>query len=72
MIQTSFVVNGGKKKRQAAINCVEARVLPSGLNAAAMVDRGGGNNGQYLADKCLNESASALKEISNKITITKF
>lgn len=26
--------------------CVEARVFPSGLNAAAIVDLGGGNNAQ--------------------------
>jgi len=30
-------------------HCVEAKVLPSGLKAAAMVDRGAGCNGQYLA-----------------------
>lgn len=43
--------------------CVEASTFPSGLNAAAMVDRGGGNKGQYLADKCRNDSASTLKII---------
>ena len=41
--------------------CVEASVLPSGLNAAAIVDLGGGTNGQYLADKWRNVSASTLK-----------
>lgn len=39
---------------------VEASVFPSGLNAAAIVDLGGGNSGQYLAEKCLNDSASTL------------
>lgn len=43
-------------------NCVEASVLPSGLKAAAIVDLGGGNSGQYLADRCRNVSASTLKE----------
>jgi hypothetical protein len=38
--------------------CVEARTFPSGLNAAAIVDLGAGNKGQYLADKCRSESAS--------------
>jgi hypothetical protein len=32
-------------------HCVEAIVFPSKLNAAAIVDRGGGERGQYLADK---------------------
>jgi hypothetical protein len=41
--------------------CVEASVVPSGLNAAAIVDLGGGSNGQYLADKRRNVSASTLK-----------
>lgn len=40
--------------------CVEARVFPSGLKAAAIVDLGGGTKGQYFADKCLSDSASAL------------
>lgn len=41
---------------------VEARVFPSGPNAAAMVDLGGGSKGQYLADKCCNDSASTLDQ----------
>jgi hypothetical protein len=41
--------------------CVEASVFPSGLNAAAIVDLGGGTSGQYCADRCRNDSASALK-----------
>lgn len=41
---------------------VEARVFPSGPNAAAMVDLGGGSRGQYLADKCCNDSASTLDQ----------
>jgi hypothetical protein len=37
--------------RNVSLNtyCVEAKVLPSGLKAAAMVDRGAGCRGQYLA-----------------------
>lgn len=31
--------------------CVEASVFPSKLNAAAIVDRGGGKRGQYFAAK---------------------
>jgi hypothetical protein len=46
-------------------HCVEASVFPSGLNAAAMVDLGGGTNGQYLADKCRNDSASTLNHKTN-------
>ena len=47
---------------QATTYCVEARVFPSGLNAAAMVDLGGGTKGQYLADKFRKDSASTLKK----------
>lgn len=39
---------------------VEASVLPSGLNAAAIVDLGGGTRGQYLPDKCCKDASSAL------------
>ena len=42
--------------------CVEASVRPSGLNAAAIVDLGGGTKGQYFADKCRNDSASTLEK----------
>ena len=45
---------------------MEASVFPSGLNAAAIVDLGGGIRGQYLADKCCNESASTLEQKKNK------
>lgn len=31
--------------------CVDASVFPSGLKAAAIVDLGRGNRGQYLADQ---------------------
>lgn len=41
-------------------HCVEARILPSVLKAAAIVDLGGGPRGQYFADKCCNDSASTL------------
>ncbi len=43
-------------------HCVEASALPSGLKAAAIVDLGGGTNGQYFADKCRNVSASTLEK----------
>ena len=38
---------------------VDARVLPSGENAAAMVDRGAGRSSLYVAVQLLSESASA-------------
>jgi len=41
-------------------HCVEARVCPSVLKAAAIVDLGGAPRGQYFADKCCNDSASTL------------
>lgn len=41
-------------------HCVEARILPSVLKAAAIVDLGGGPREQYFADKCCNDSASTL------------
>lgn len=44
---------------------VEASVLPSGLKAAAIVDLGGGNSGQYFADKCRNVSASTLENVKS-------
>lgn len=47
---------------------MDARTFPSGLNAAAIVDRGGGNKGQYLADKCRNESASTLTIIVRDVS----
>lgn len=46
-------------------HCVEARVFPSGLKAAAIVDLGGGR-GQYLADKWRKDSASTLEYNSNE------
>lgn len=50
-----------KEKEKASTHCVDARVFPSWLKAAAIVDLGGGTRGQYLADKCRNDSASTLK-----------
>jgi len=54
-------LNWQKRRKTTATYCVEARIFPSGLNAAAIVDRGAGNKGQYLADKCCNDSASTLE-----------
>jgi hypothetical protein len=51
-----------------ATYCVEARTFPSGLNAAAIVDLGAGNKGQYLADKCRSESASTLRFIFRDVS----
>jgi len=48
------------KKKQEITYCVEANVLPSGLNAAAIVDRGAGWRGQYLAVQWRRDSASNL------------
>ena len=39
--------------------CVDARSFPSGLNAAAMVDRGAGRRSLYVAVQLLSASASA-------------
>ena len=39
--------------------CVDASVRPSGLKAAAMVERGGGRKGQYVAVQLRSESPSA-------------
>lgn len=57
----NIVVCNYQRTKKQTTHCVEARVFPSGLNAAAMVDLGGGIKGQYLADKCRNDSASTLK-----------
>lgn len=40
---------------------VDASHFPSELNAAAIVDLGGGKRGQYFAEKFLKESASTLR-----------
>jgi hypothetical protein len=57
----SVIQIGTREENPIATYCVEARIFPSGLNAAAIVDRGAGNKGQYLADKCCNDSASTLE-----------
>lgn len=44
-------------------HCVEASVFPSELKAAAIVDLGGGDSGQYLGFKCCNDSASTLNTL---------
>jgi hypothetical protein len=41
---------------------VEARVLPSGLKAAAIVERGAGSRVQYFAVQWRKDSASNLME----------
>lgn len=55
------------KQRQPTTYWVEARIFPSGLNAAAIVDLGDGVNEQYLADKHPKDWASTLyKQINWK------
>ncbi len=49
--------------QQLQTYCVEATSLPSGLKAAAMVDRGGGVNWQYVAEQRFKESPSAQLSI---------
>ena len=56
-------MNSGEENKNAQTNTtywVEASVLPSGLNAAAIVDLGGGTRGQYLPDKRCKDASSAL------------
>ena len=60
--QVNWTLDQKEKKIQEQVtHCVEASVFPSGLKAAAIVDLGGGNNGQYFAEKCRNDSASTLQ-----------
>ena len=49
----------GWESKTAGAYCVDASVRPSGLNAAAIVDLGGGRSGQYVAVQLRNESPSA-------------
>lgn len=58
-----------EREREEISYWVEARVFPSGPKAAAMVDLGGGSNGQYLAPKCCNDSASTLDQTKPNISI---
>jgi hypothetical protein len=60
IIKEYFIHIGKREEKTIETYCVEAIIFPSRLNAAAMVDRGAGNKGQYLADKFRNDSASTL------------
>jgi len=46
---------------------VDASVFPSGLKAAAIVDRGGGKRGQYLADQRCRDCDSALYTVKQEM-----
>lgn len=54
------IIAKNKKDKPCHTHCVEARVFPSELKAAAIVDLGGGPRPQYLEDKWCSDSASTL------------